>query len=186
MAITNCKVTFGINNVCGDLLQASGVDKDFYVGYVSDLSVRFNLNQAAAISSISFAPYNGLVKFSGQKFAHEFSYDLDKAGGGAISYSHKAIVRLMNLSTQDDLEIQKLTQAQDAFFVFQDNNESFFILGPGKGMVSVAGTLKTTGQAAGADTITTVSFLGNEKVIPLRFTAGTTDVTVALLESYIR
>jgi hypothetical protein len=66
--MANCKVVTGINNVCGDLLQASGVDKDFYVGYVSDLSARFSLLQTGPIASIQFTPYNGLIKLEGQKF----------------------------------------------------------------------------------------------------------------------
>ncbi len=157
--MANCKVVYGVTNVCSDLLQASGVDKDFYVGYVSDLSAKFSLAQTGAISSISFLSYMGLVKFEGQKFSHSFSHELTVGAGGTISYKHMASVKLMPLSTQDDVEIQRLTQAQDAFFVMQDNNESFYIIGPSKGMRAVAGP---------------ISFEGNEKVVPLRFSLGTT------------
>lgn len=186
MAVFNCKAIYGIQNVCGDLLQASGLDKDVYAGYVSDLSIRFPLTQASAISSISFLPYNGLVKFSGQKFSHEASEDLAKAGGGAISFVPKFSLRVMPLSTQDDIEVQILAQAQDIFWVMQDNNENFFIFGASKGMTADPGTLKNFGKAAGEDIITTIAFTGNEKTLPLRFSAGTTAATVALLESYIR
>jgi hypothetical protein len=51
----NCRVVNGINNVCGDLMQASGVDKDFWVGYISDLSVKFQQQcrlRSPAFSSI--------------------------------------------------------------------------------------------------------------------------------------
>ena len=176
--MANCKVVTGINNVCGDLLQASGVDKDFYVGYVSDLSVKFSLAQTGAIASIQFYPYNGLIKFEGQKFAHKFDYELAVAPGGGISYVHKGAVKVMNLSTQDDVELQRLTQAQDMFIISQDNNESWFIYAPSKGFNAVAGVIKTTGQAAGEDTSSTVSFIGNEKVLPLRFSLGTTNQAI--------
>jgi hypothetical protein len=170
----NCKAVYGISNVCSDLLQASGVDKDFYVGYVSDLSTKLSLTQTGAISSFSFLSYMGLVKFEGQKFAHSFSHELMVGAGGSISYKHLTTVKLMPLSTQDDVEIQRLSQAQDAFFVMQGNNEDFYILGPSKGMRAVAGAMRTSGVAAGEDVTTSLSFEGNEKVVPLRFSLGTT------------
>lgn len=183
----NCKVVTGINNVCGDLLQASGVDKDFYVGYISDLSVRFSTTQAAAISGIQFTPYNGLIKFEGQKYAHKFDYELAVGAGGSISYVHKAMVKLMNHSTADDVELQRMTQAQDMFIISQDNNENFFIYAPSKGFSAVAGPIRTTGQAAGEDVSSTLNFIGNEKVIPLRFTTGgTTAAIITYLDSLIR
>jgi len=67
-----CKAQYGISNVCGDILFPGGADQDFYVGYISDLSTRFSLTQSGVISSLAFTAYNGLVKFSGQKFAHKF------------------------------------------------------------------------------------------------------------------
>ena len=169
-----CKAVYGITNVCADLLQASGVDKDFYVGYVSDLGTKISLTQTAAISSLSFVAYAGLVKFEGQKFSHSFSHELMVGAGGGISYKHMTSVKLMPLSTQDDVEIQRLSQAQDAFFVMQGNNEDFYIFGPSKGRRAVAGALRTSGVAAGDDVTTTPAFEGNEKVLPLRFSLGTT------------
>lgn len=185
--MANCKVVTGINNVCGDLLQASGVDKDFWVGYVSDLSVRFSLNQTSAISSIQFIPYNGLIKFEGQKFAHKFDVEGAIAPGGGVSFTHKGMIKLMNLSTQDDVEIQRLLQAQDMFIICQDNNESLFIYAPSKGFNAVAGPIKTTGQAAGEDTSATINFIGSEKVMPLRFTlGGTIAADIAFLNALVR
>lgn len=185
--MANCKVVTGINNVCGDLLQASGVDKDFYVGYISDLSVKFSLTQTGPIASIQFVPYNGLIKFEGQKYSHKFSYDLTKGAGGTIAYTHKGTVKLMNLSTQDDVELQRLTQAQDMFIISQDNNENFFIYAPSKGFSAVAGAIRTTGENAGEDVLAAVSFESAEKVIPLRFTTGTTtQATITYLDSLIR
>lgn len=185
--MANCKVVTGITNVCGDLLQASGADKDFWVGYVSDLGTRFALTQSAAIGSISFLAYMGLVKFEGQKYTHSFGAELVKGAGGSISYKHTGNVKLMRLSTTDDVEFQRLTQAQDAFIVYQDNNESFFILAPSKGLTAVAGPINTTGVAAGEDTTSSISFEGNEKVLPLRFSLGTTtSAIITYLDSLIR
>lgn len=185
--MANCKVVTGINNVCGDLLQASGVDKDFFVGYISDLSIRFPLTQTGSIAAITFIPYNGLIKFEGQKFAHKFDSELTVAPGGSISYTHKGMVKMLSLSTQDDLELQRLTQAQDIFIVSVDNNENIFIYAPSKGFQAVAGPLKTTGQNAGEDVSATVSFIGNEKVLPLRFTLGGTHAAdIVYLNGLIR
>ncbi len=187
MAVQNCKVTTGIGNVCGDLLQASGVDKDFYAGYISDLSIKFSLVQSGPIASISFIPYNGLIKFQGQKFAHKFDSELVVSQGGSISYNHKGMVKLMALNTTDDVEIQRLTQAQDMFIINPDNNENIFIYAPSKGFQAVSGVIKTTGEKAGEDVSSTVSFISNEKVLPLRFTlGGTYAADIAYLEGLIR
>lgn len=185
--MANCKVVTGINNVCGDLLQASGVDKDFYVGYVSDLSTRFPLTQTAAVNVITFTPYSGLIKFEAQKFSHKFDYDLAKGAGGGISYVHKGMVKVMNLSTADDVELQRLTQAQDMFIISPDNNENIFIYAPSRGFSAVAGPIRTTGQNAGEDILSTVNFESNEKVLPLRFTLGGTYLAdITYLNSLIR
>lgn len=186
MAVFNCKVVYGITNVCGDLLQVSGVGPDIYVGYVTDLSIRFALTQTAAISSISWLAYAGLVKFSGLKFSNEASYELAKAGGGAISYLHKLTIRAMNLSTQDDVELQRLTQAQNLFAIVPDNNENFFIFGASQGMTADAGVIKTFGKAQGEDVIAAVSLTGNEKTLPLRFLVSDYPTTIAYLENSIR
>jgi hypothetical protein len=185
--MANCKSVTGINNVCGDLLQASGVDKDFYVGYVSDLSARFSLTQTGAINVITFIPYNGLIRWEGQKYAHKFDYELSVAPGGTISYVHKAMIKTMNLSTQDDVELQRLTQAQDMFIINADNNENIFIYAPSKGFSAVTGPLHTTGQKEGEDVSSTVNFVASEKVVPLRFTlGGTFQADITYLNSLIR
>jgi len=182
----NCKVIAGINNVCGDLMQASGVDKDFWVGYISDLSVKFSSTLAGVIANIQFYPYNGLVKFSGRKYSHKFDIEGAVASGGSISIVHKAMVKLMNLSTQDDVELLRLMQAQDMFIVEQDNNEAFKIFAPLKGFSYVAGPLQTTGQVDGEDLLSTLNFISSEKIPPLRFSAGTTQGTIDYLDSLVR
>jgi len=182
-----CKAVTGINNVCGDLLQASGVSKDFYVGYVSDLSVRFSTAQTGPITGMQFIPYNGLIKFEGQKYAHKFDHELAVAEGGSISFLHKAMIKLMALSTQDDVELQRLAQAQDMFIVSADVNDSIFIYAPANGFSAVSGPIGTTGQKAGEDTSDTLNFTSNEKVLPLRFnTGGTYAANIAYLDSLIR
>jgi hypothetical protein len=186
-AQVNCRAVNGINNVCGDLMQASGVDKDFWVGYISDLSVKFATTLLAPISSIQFYPYNGLVKFSGRKYAHKFDTEGAVAAGGSISVLHKAMVQLMNLSTQDDMEILRLMQAQDMFIVEQDNNEAFKIFAPTKGFSYVAGPIQTTGQADGESVLSVLNFISSEKVPPLRFTLGTTtQANIDYLDSLVR
>lgn len=172
--MANCKVVYGITNVCSDLLQASGADKDFYVGYVSDLGADISLTQTGAISSLSFVAYAGLVKFEGQKFANSFSHEGLVGAGGGVSIKHMATVKMMPLSTQDDVEVQRLLQAQDMFMIMRGNNDDFYILGPSKGLRYVAGPIRTSGTAEGEDVASSLSFVGNEKVLPLRFSLGTT------------
>lgn len=180
-----CKVQYGISNVCGDLLFPSGANKDFYVGYVSDLSTRFSNTQSAVISTINFKAYSGLVKFEGQKYAHAFSSEFTKAAGGNASFVHRAVVKLISLSTQDDVEIQRLLQAQDAFIIYRDNNDKFFISGYGNGLRGIAGPVQTTGQAAGDDVTDNVTLEGEEKTKPLRFLVTDVATTITYLNNRI-
>lgn len=185
MPTNNCKVLYGINTVCGDNLFPGGADKDFWVGYVSDLSNRFPTTQTGVISSFSFAAYGGLVKFGGNKGAHKFDAALNKGGGGNISYTHRAILKLLPLNTQDDVEIQRLTQAQDAFIIYQNNNDQFFIIGAQKGLTAVAGELNTTGQAITDDPSTTITLEGAEKTLPLRFFVTDVATTILYLDNRV-
>lgn len=180
-----CKVQYGVQNVCGDIVYPSGADATFWVGYVSDLSTRFSTTQSAAISSLSFVAYAGLVKFEGQKFSHVFSSETQVGAGGNISYLHKAAVKVIGLSTQDDVEIQRLTQSIDAFIIYQNNNDQFFILGPSKGLRAVAGPLQSTGQGMGDDITDNVTLEGVEKVKPLRFFVTDVATTISYLNARV-
>ncbi len=180
-----CKTQYGISNVCGDLLFPGGLDSDFYVGYVSDLSSRFNLTQGAIISSLAFTAYNGLVKFSGQKFYHKGDWPYEKGAGGNGYFKHTFTAKLIALSTQDDVEIQKLLQATDAFIIAKNNNGSFLIFGPGNGMIGQAGDLGSTGQAVSDDVTDTVILSGAEKIKPLRFLVTDEATTVAYLNARV-
>jgi hypothetical protein len=181
----NCKALYGISTVCGDNLFPGGADKDFYVGYVSDLSTSISLTQTGVISGLSFAGYNGLVKFSGNKFAHTFSWPWAKGAGGNGFFQHRAVVKLLPLSVQDDVEVQRLLQAQDAFIIYRNNNDKFFIMGASKGMTSVAGDLGTTGTAAGDDVTDTVTLEGAEKTKPLRFEVTDLATTILYLDNRV-
>jgi hypothetical protein len=181
----NCKALYGISTVCGDNLFPGGADKDFWVGYVSDLSTKIPSTQIGPISSLAFAGYNGLVKFQGNKGAHKFDWATSKGGGGNIAFIHRAILKLLPLNTQDDVEIQRLIQAQDAFIIYQNNNDQFFILGAQKGLTMVPGELGTTGQATTDDVTDTVTLEGAEKTKPLRFLVTDVATTILYLDNRV-
>ncbi len=181
----SCRVQFGIDNSCGDILFPGGVDPDFYVGYVSDLGASFSLSQSGPISSLSFQAYRGLVKFSGQKFSHVLSDDWAKGSNGNGYFTHRAAVKLITKSTQDDVEIQRLLQAQDAFIIGRNNDDQFFIYGPSKGMASIAGPVRSTGQNAGDDVAASVTLEGAEKTMALRFLVTDVATTIAYLNARV-
>jgi hypothetical protein len=180
-----CQAQYGINNVCGDLLFPGGATPDFYVGYVSDLSAPISGAQSAAVSTLSFNAYKGLVKFEGQKYAHKYDWSYQKGAGGNGYWMHRATVKLISLSTQDDVELQRLLQAQNAFIIFRNNNDQFFISGYGQGLTGMAGDVGTTGQAAGDDVTSTVILEGAEKTMPIRFLVTTPILTQAYLDARV-
>jgi len=180
-----CKVQYGIRNDCGDLIFPGGADKGFWVGYVSDLGTRFSVAQTGPITSISFKAYAGLVYFEGQKFSHVFASEGQKSPGGNRSIIHRSTVKLMTLSTQDDVEIQRLLQAEDAFIVYQDNNDQFFLSGYGKGLAYEPGPIQTTGTGAGDDVTDTIILAGVEKTKPLRFLVTDVATTIAYLNARV-
>jgi hypothetical protein len=139
--------------------------------------------QSAAISTLSFVAYRGLVKFSGQKFAHKFDVAYAEGAGGNGYFTHRGTVKLMALNTQDDVEIQRLLQAQDAFIIFKNNAGQWKIAGAGNGLSGMPGDVVTTGQAAGDDVTDTVILEGAEKTKFLHFDVGTPATTLAYLEA---
>ncbi len=179
-----CKARYGIRNVCGDLLFPSGADKGFWVGYVSDLATQLSSAQSGIISALpAFVAYSGLVYFEGQKYSHVFSTEGQKAAGGNRSIIHRSTVKLISLSTQDDVEIQALMQAEDAFVIYRDNNEQFFISGYRNGLAYAPGPLQSTGQTQTDDVTDTVILEGVEKTKPLRFLVTDVPTTVAYLNA---
>lgn len=179
-----CKVSTGIRNVCGDIVFPGGADQDFYVGYVSDLSTKIPTTQAAVVSSLSFFAYAGLVKFEGQKLAHKFDWELQKGAGGNIFYLHRATIKLIALSVNDDVEVQRLAQGQDIFIINKNNNGVYKIYGAKNGMAAASGN-GTTGQAFGDDVTDTIVLEGPEVTKPLNFLVTDEATTKAYLDARV-
>lgn len=185
----SCKVVNPITNVCGDLLYPGGADKDFYVGYISDLGTRISNLQAGDISSLSFVAYAGLRKMEGQKFSHNFGSETVVGAGKNVSFLHRATVKLITQSTADDVEMQRMAQATDMFIIYQNNNDQLFILAPTKGLSVAAGALQSTGVNQGDDVSDTLILEGAEKTKPLRFsisTSATITQNISYLDGLIR
>lgn len=166
-----CKATAGIGNDCTDLLRVGGAGETFWVGYHSELDTAISLAQTADISTLDFGSYGGLRRFDGQKFQHTFGSELGVTSGGNKFYTHTGVVKVLSDSTADDKQLQNLNLGNDIFIMYEDNNQQFFILGPGKGLTSTA-DVQNTGQTGDSDTSDTVTLVGSEKVKPLRFTLG--------------
>lgn len=163
-----CKIESGIINDCSDLLRVGGIDKTFWVGYLSDLNTQFSLAQSADISTIDFGVYGGLYRFDGNKFSHSFGSELVVAPGGNKSYKHSFVAKVLSNSTADDATLQDLNLGTDIFVVVQDNNRKFFILGGGNGLSAVSDVMNS-GQTGDSDTSDTVTLEGQELTKPLRF-----------------
>lgn len=183
-----CKASRGVNNnACGDLLAVGGVSQDFYVAYLSDFSTRPSLTQTGPISSLSFTAYNGLVKFNGNKFWHNGTWPAILGAGGNTFYQHTFTAKLLPLNTADDVEVQRLQQAQDAVIIVPTNNNDILIFGAGnglRGMASPGGN--STGTNAEDDITDQVLLQGAERTKPLRFDSGTGFATsIAYLEARV-
>lgn len=184
--MASCRVVNPITQVCGDLLFPGGADKDFYIGYLSELGTRFSTLQTGDISTITFAAYAGLRKMEGSKFAHSFGSETQVGPGGNIAILHNATIKLIAQSTADDVEIQRMIQAVDMYIIYQNNNDQFFILAPAKGLKHMPGVLQNTGTTSDADVSDTLIFQGAEKVKPLRFFNTSLSNTISLLDGYVR
>ena len=178
-----CKVTTGITNDCSDLLRVGGVDKTFWVGYLSELTTQFSLAQTADISALpSFTTYGGLRRFDGNKFSHSFGSELMVAAGGNKSYRQTFVAKLLSNSTDDDNVLQDLDLGNDIFVIVQDNNRTFYILGAGNGL-SAASDVQNSGQTGDSDTTSTVTLEGMELTKPLRLTITNYQTTLTTLEA---
>jgi hypothetical protein len=163
-----CKVTTGIENSCDDVLLVGGVDKTFWVGYLSDLDTQISLEQSAPIRTLDFGAYGGLYRFDGRKFSHSFTQSLQVAAGGNKSYAQNFTAKVLSKSTEDDVTLQRLALGDDIFIVFQDNNRNFKIAGAGNGLSATANE-STTGQTGDADISDTITLTGSEKTKALFF-----------------
>lgn len=180
-----CKITTGLAFSCADQVGVGGVYPDFWVGYLSELDTQFSLAQTADINAIDFGSYGGLRKFSGNKFWHQASTELQIAqGSGNRSYKQTFVAKLLADSTVDDVTLQTLSLGNDIFIVYADNNRQFFILGAGSGLSAESDTV-STGQTGDADTTDTVTLSGSEKTRPLRFNRNGYDASLLYLNSFV-
>lgn len=179
-----CKVTSGIDFTCNDLKKIGGVAPAFWVGYLSDLDTKFNLNQTDDIGTLDFGAYGGLYRFEGNKFSHTATSELQVTAGGNKSYRETFIAKLLSDSTADDVTLQELNLGNDIFILYLDNNRVFKILGAGNGL-SAESDAFSTGQTGDSDVTDTITLSGFELQKPLRFsTDGGYDATLAYIESF--
>lgn len=183
--MAGCKVQTGVANVCGDLRFAGGADSDFWVGYVSDLATSFSIAQTGFLTALpAFLAYSGLVRFSGAtKEVHKFDWEWVKGAGGNGFFLHRAALKLIALSTADDVEVQRLLESQDAFIINKNNNGSYLIYGATNGLKSDAGLVGSTGQGFGDDVSDTITMTGPERTKPLRLLVTDDATTRAYLNA---
>jgi hypothetical protein len=167
-----CKMTAGVTNTCPDLRKVSGLKKDIWIGYLSDLDTQFSVAQSADLNTIDFGSYGGLYKVEGAKFAHDFSWELAVASGGNKSFNHMVNIKATPGSTTEDTQIQNLLLGDDIFVVVEDLNREFYILGGANGLTGSAGTGGSGGKESGGDTADVITLSGNEPTKPLRFALG--------------
>jgi hypothetical protein len=167
-----CKVTAGITNACADLLKVSGLGKNFWVGYKSDLDTQISIAQTADISTLDFGSYGGLYKFEGSKFAHDYTYELAVASGGNKSWNQTFNAKVVSGSTTEDVQLQNLALGDDIFIIVETLNRTFLILGAANGLTANAGSGGSGGKEAGGDTADVLTLAGNEPTLPLRFALG--------------
>lgn len=167
----SCKITTGFTNTCDDLLRVGGMDKTFWIGYLSELDTQISLAQTADINTLDFGSYGGLRRFDGNKFSHSFGGELQVGQGGTKSYRHSLSVKLLPNSTTEDVTLQDLNLGTDIFAVVQDNNRNFFILGAGNGLTAESDAFNS-GQTGDSDISDTIVLVGQELTRPLRFALG--------------
>lgn len=168
----SCKVAAGVTNTCADVTKVSGLNKTFWIGYLSNLDTRFVTTQTADIGTIDFGSYGTLFRFDGAKFAHDWTWELAVASGGNKSFTHTLNVKLTPGSTTDDLNIQKMLLGDDIFAIVEDLNGEFYILGARNGLTGSAGTGGSGGKEVGGDTSDVLTLTGAEITKPLRFALG--------------
>lgn len=168
----SCKVASGMTNDCTSRLKSSGLGKNFWLGYKSDLDTQISQTQSADISQLDLGSYGTLYKFEGSKFAHDYTWEGKFTPGGNVSYDHIFNWKLNADSTADDLTIQKLNLGDDIFIIVETTNQEFLILGSGNGMAATAATGGSGGKESGGDTSDSGTLTANEKIKPLRFTRG--------------
>lgn len=175
-----CKLQYDISLVCGDTLYPGGVQGKLWAGYVEDLSAPLPKPETGFVTSITFKTYMGLKRLEGIKYAHLFATEGLVGAGGNVSLTHRATIKLLTTSSQDDAQIIKLMQATDIFFFYKDGRGDYKIFGP-SGMRYAAGPLFSQGQNPGDDVSDTLIFESTETVKPLRFApTGITDIDAYL------
>jgi hypothetical protein len=181
--MAECKITQGIESSCDDVLKVGGLDKTFWVGYLSDLDTAFPLTQTTPVRTIDFGGYGALYRFDGRKYSHTFSQPLQVAAGGNKSYAQTFIAKLLADSVDDDVTLQRLALSDDIFIIFQDNNRKLKIVGASRGL-QVTTDEQSSGQTGDADLTSTITFTGAEvtKALYFELEAGY-DATIAYLEA---
>ena len=170
--MATCKVSAGIGNDCTSRLKASGLGKNFWLGYKSYLDTQISQSQTADINQLDFGSYGGLYLMEGSKFSHDYSWEAKFSSGGNVSFDHIFNWKLMPDTTADDLNLQKMLIGDDIFIIVETPNQEFFILGSGQGMAATAATGGSGGKESGGDTADSGTLTANEKNKPLRFALG--------------
>ena len=166
----NCGIAAGVDVNCDDLRKPGGLSREAWGFNLSDLRTPIPVDLATYITNLDLTTYQGLYKFSGTKFSHEFTWTEQTSDGGNKSYQQSLTLRLFNSNPTDDAAIEDLGVA-DTVFVVRTNAGEFLILGAENGLTSDGSTGGAGRQAVDATT-SQIVLVGTERFLPKRLLIG--------------
>jgi hypothetical protein len=178
----NCGISAGVDVNCDDLRKPGGLSREVWGFNLSDLRNPLPVTLAGYVTDLPLNTYQGLYKFSGTKFSHEFTWTEQTSDGGNKSYQQSLTLRLFNSNPTDDAAIEDLGVA-DTVFVVKTNAGEFLILGAENGLTSDGSTGGAGRQAVDATT-SQIVLVGTERFLPKRLLiGGSASTTLAYLNA---
>ena len=182
--MAGCAITSGVDSSCEARRQVGGAGQRAWI--VNDMSL-FTLGNPDGdgyINDLIFGTYGGLYTFDGVRDSHSFGYSEFRTEGGNTGFNHNAIIKLLPDTPAEDQTIENLLVG-DFAFIMETRNREFFIIGGTNGMRSTGEGGRNTGQTAQSDVSDILTFVGEERALPLRFFDTDYATTLAKLEGYV-
>lgn len=178
----NCRITSGIDVNCDSLRKPGGLSREVWSFNLSDLTAPLPVELAQYVTNLPLATYQGLYKFSGTKYSHEFTWTEQKGDGGNVSYIQSLTLRLFNSTPTDDATIEDLA-VSDTVHIVKTNAGEFLILGAENGLSSDGSTGGAGRQSVDATT-SQIVLVGTERFLPKRLLiGGSATATLAYLNA---
>ena len=180
--MANCGISSAYTFTCADKKKAvGGLKQTVWLFNTIDLE-SISRNGSNEVSSLNFAAYTNVYKFSGMRLGNRLTDNTAKTDAGNSYYPISFTMQMVDITQAHRDFYEDLAQAESIGMVIQSSQDVFELTGHTVGL-ELTEALRDTSEPT-SDAVRVLTLTGDETSPPQIVNAGSVSDTLAMLNSY--